>query len=157
MASLLEAQDSLVRPLEQLEQTLAARVPGREREWAQGNSSALSRIAVALRQRQTLTVEGLLVGVDVGRASLARQVSVLRRRQSDLLQRACRLQTSLQVTAQIFSQQRTLSAPSCIHAVPDFGALRASLESLRHMLERYRTEETKLILESINTDIGVGD
>jgi hypothetical protein len=41
--------------------------------------------------------------------------------------------------------------------VPDFGALRQQLEEFAAALKHHRDEEAGLVIESVTTDIGVGD
>ena len=42
-------------------------------------------------------------------------------------------------------------------AVPDFGMFRERTRKLLEALKHYEDEEARLILESVNTDIGAGD
>jgi hypothetical protein len=42
-------------------------------------------------------------------------------------------------------------------APPDFGPLRARARRLLESLGRYNEDEARVILDSINTDIGAGD
>jgi hypothetical protein len=49
-------------------------------------------------------------------------------------------------------------APSpTVAAIPDFGAIRQCTARLVESLRRHKEAETKLLLETLNTDIGVGD
>jgi hypothetical protein len=159
-------EDVLLQPIEKLEQALAAEFPGHERDWAQGVGSALVDIEQALGLHTALaeTPDGLLTKVDLTRPTSVRQVSELRREHTDLQEQTRSLQTKLQTAAQAFQAPHAtfakvdaLPEPAPLSPVPDFGAIRQAIGELLAALQRHRQEETKLVQESVNTDIGVGD
>ncbi len=159
-------EDVLMRPLERLEQALAVKCPGRESEWSNTVTTTLADIEQALRLHGA-TVEGsdgLFAQVDLTRPTLARQVSELRREHRDLLRQAHALQERLEIAALAFdgllqsaAETSPLPKPAGETSVPDFGALRLEASQLLAALHHHLDEEAKLILESVNTDIGVGD
>lgn len=158
--------DPLAAPLEGFEQALADGAAGRERDWAEGVCRALATLEGAMWQH---TVEadasnGLFAEVDLTRPTLARQVGVLRQEHSDFLQHASALQLQLQRAASAFQSRREtfalsspLPEPQPLSTVPDFGALRQSGEQFAAGLRHHRETETDLLLETVTTDIGVGD
>jgi hypothetical protein len=159
-------QDPLAAPLERFEQALADDAAGRERDWAEGVCRALATLEGALWQH---TVEadasnGLFAEVDLTRPTLARQVGVLRQEHSDFLQQASALQLQLQRAASAFQLRREAPAmtnplpePEPPGTIPDFGVLRQRGEQFATALRRHRETETDLLLETVTTDIGVGD
>jgi hypothetical protein len=157
-------EDVLLRPTEGLEQALAAEFPGHEREWTKTVSEALRNVEQAVRLH-TNTAEGrdgLLSKADLTRPTLARQAAELRREHTDLLNQAQVLQRQLQTAGAVFTSKSNSSAnplpePAHPEAVPDFGAIRKSTEELLAALQHHKDGEARLLLESVNTDIGVGD
>jgi hypothetical protein len=165
MTTLAKEQDALIEPLEELHQDLAAEIPGREREWAEDMSRSVARLRGALHRRQAAAAapDGLFAQVDLTRSTLARQVGALRQRLAELLEQANSLHRELNAAAEAFlpaaapPQASPLPPPAASRAIPDFSALRREAEQLLEALGQYREEETRLILESVNTEIGVGD
>jgi hypothetical protein len=159
-------EDVLVRPLERLEEALANKFPGHECEWLETVTTILGNIEQSLRSHGAAveSADGLLAKVDLTRPTLTRQVSELRREHRELLQQAHALQLQLQTAAQAFdtkaesvTDSTSLPKPAGGTAVPDFGLLRQDAQKLLGALHRHLDDEAKLILESVNTDIGVGD
>jgi hypothetical protein len=145
--------------LEPLEQALAAAVPGREREWASAVGEALSRVESALRQHQAAAraPDGLFAEVDEARPTLARQADRLRIDHDSLLNQARVLREEVRRAAEAFQPVPNRTAPRAGAGVVQFGAIRQQGEALLARLQGNKDAETKLILESINTDIGAGD
>jgi phage-related tail protein len=159
-------EDVLAKPIDKLEQVLAADFPGHEREWAQGVGNALTEVGQALGLHTALaeTADGLLTKVDLTRPTSVRQVSELRRQHSELQQQTRSLQADLQTAAQAFqaphaslSKVEALPEPVPLAPVPDFGSIRQAIAQLSTALHQHQQEETKLLQDSVNTDIGVGD
>ncbi len=157
--------DVLAEPIEGLEQALQMDYPGHEGVWADEVSGALANVHQALRLHAAATegADGLLTKVDLTRPTLARQVGELRREHRDLFDQAGALEGQLRNAGQAFQSaagspaMNPLPEPAKNSAVPDFGALRDSVARLLVTLKQHAKEETKIIFESVNTDIGVGD
>jgi hypothetical protein len=157
--------DVLAEPTEGLEQALQMAYPGHEREWADEVSGALANVHQALRLHAAATegTDGLLTKVDLTRPTLARQVGELRQEHRDLFDQAGALEAQLRSAGQAFQSVSgspaisPLPEPAKASAVPDFGALRDKVARLLVTLKQHAKEEAKIILESVNTDIGVGD
>jgi hypothetical protein len=157
--------DVLASPIDGLEQALSMDHTGHEREWADSVSGALTNVHQALRLHAAATEgsDGLLLQVDLTRPTLARQVGDLRREHNELFAQARLLEGQLQTAGEAFhSADSAVSATALPRAsrvaeVPDFGVLRRSAVQLLTSLQHHVDEEAKLILESVNTDIGVGD
>jgi hypothetical protein len=159
-------KDVLQSSLNRLEEVLGVPPPGQERQWASRLAAALGAVGEGWRVHtaESESVEGLFTEVDLTRPSLVRQVRDLRREHSELLARATALQREAQSVAHAFTFPRAsqpaerwpaeLATPQ---VVPDFGRLRQHAEQLLRALRRHQEQETDLVLESVTTDIGVGD
>ncbi len=155
--------DQLMQAVERLEQTLAAPVPGRERIWCKQLTAALALVEATLR-RQTAAgdAEGQQSPVDLCRPSLARQVARLRRESADFLERVRGLRQQIQAAARAFRSPGepagTANMPGpAAGRVVDFGTIRDAGKRLTAALRRHAQGEQMVVLESMNTDIGVGD
>jgi hypothetical protein len=102
--------------------------------------------------------------VDLTRPTLARQVSELRQEHKDFVQRARLLEKEVQNAAKLFERPAEarvstsrLPEPAGVQAIPDFGILRQRAQEFIHALQHHLDVENALILESVTTDIGVGD
>lgn len=152
-------EDVLALSLDRLRQAQAADVPGREREWSAAVGDALARVETALRQHRAAAKapDGLLAEVDETRPTLARQADELRSGHDDYLKQILALREEVRRAAEAFQPAAGTSAKTGIGGVPDFGALRQQMEQLLAGLEQNKEAETKLLQESVNTEIGVGD
>jgi hypothetical protein len=151
--------DALLSCLERLRQTLKAEVPGREREWAEEVESALGQIETALRLHKAAAraPDGLLAQVDETRPTLARKADELRNDHEKWLARVLALREELQHAAQAFRPAAEASSTKVGGGVADFGAIRQQADELGAGLQGNWEAEMKLVLESVTTDIGVGD
>jgi hypothetical protein len=158
--------DVLTEPMNGLDWALQVEFPGHEREWAQEVGIALTNVQQAMRLHAAAAEapDGLFAKVDLTRPTLVRQVGKLRREHGELLERARSLEGELRTAAQAF-QPSTLSLaranplpePPRATAIPDFGSIRQGAEQLLTGLQIHLQEEAKLLLDSVNIDIGVGD
>jgi hypothetical protein len=163
---MMTRQDVLLPPLEQLESALAARAPGRERDWAGQVDAVLGGVQEALR-RHVADAEapnaGMFAEVDLTRPTLVRQVGTLRQEHTSFLERAKALRQELRSAAKVFDPHPPAGEPGTLpraaepEAVPDFGSLRKQLEDFAAALKRHRADEAGLVLESVTTDLGAGD
>jgi hypothetical protein len=150
-------------PLRRLERVLAAPVAGRERPWAVRLGRAVEELARVLHAhtQDADSPDGLFTEVDLNRPSLARQVGELCREHTDLMAVASRLQQEARSAAEAFTfpgpAGTTAPVPPSTRGVPDFGRLRQEAERLLRAMRRHQEEEISLVLESVTTDIGVGD
>jgi hypothetical protein len=151
--------DALALSLDRLRQALAADVAGREREWAEAVGDALARVETTLRQHRAAAKapDGLLAAVDETRPTLARQAHELRSDHDDFLKQILALRDGVRGAAEAFQPAAGPTAKAGAGGVADFGAIRHQAEQLLAALQDNKEAETKLVLESINTDIGVGD
>jgi hypothetical protein len=159
-------KDVLQSSLNRLEEVLGVPPPGQERQWASRLAAALGAVGEGWRVHtaESESVRGLLTEVDLTRPSLVRQVGVLCREHEELLARAAALQREAQSVAHAFTFPKASrpgepwpGEPSTPQVVPDFGLLRRHAEQLLRALRRHQEQETDLVLESVTTDIGVGD
>lgn len=151
--------DALAAALDQSRLALAADVPGHEREWAETVEAALTGVEKALRQHMAVAeaADGVFAEVDGTRPTLARQADELCHEHGDLLKQVLALRDEVQRAAEAFTPAAAPPAKTAAGGVADFGVLRQQAEKLLVGLEQNREAETKLVLESVNTDIGVGD
>jgi hypothetical protein len=147
--------DPLALSLDQLRHALGGEVLGHEREWAEAMRAALIQVEQALRQRITAVKapDGPLAEVDDTRPTLVRQVNALRQYQEELLGKAVALQEEVRCAAKAFQPNSSAGAGS----VPVFGEIRRKTEELLAGLQQNKEAQIDLVLESVNTDIGVGD
>jgi hypothetical protein len=166
MISTQTIEDVLAQPIDKLERALTADFPGHERDWAHEVGTALVDVGQALGLHTALaeTSDGLLTKVDLTRPTSVRQVSELRREHTELQEQTRSLQTQLRTAAQAFQaphaslgKVEALPEPVPLAPVPDFGSIRQAIAQLLAALQHHQQEETKLLLDSVNTDIGVGD
>jgi hypothetical protein len=144
--------DALGLSLEHLHQALVAGVSGREREWLTELEAALARIETALRQHRDANQapDGALAEVDETRPTLSRQADGLRDDQDDLLIQFLALREEVhRATEHARNGVTTEDA--------DVAAIREKAGQLLAGLQENKEAETKLVMESVNTDIGVGD
>jgi hypothetical protein len=161
-----ETSDPVTTSIRLLERALAEEFPGREREWGENVAGALSALEVALRQHAGLAEkpDGLFAGVDLKRPTFIRQMNGLRLGIADFLAevrelrgRVCQAAQAFQPPAEPLGHPDRLPAVVAPAAVPHFGELRADVEEFLSRLEQHLEEETRLVLESVTTDIGAGD
>src|SRR5262245_12833374 len=160
MSQLLQRKsDSLQRALDVLRRVLAAGFPGRERQWAQTVGEALARLETTLRHNLELAEahEGSLAEVDDTRPTLSREADALCKEQEGLLRQILALREQARLAADAFQHAADPSRKETVACVPNFGAIRQRGEQLLAGLKRARETEAQLVLESVNTDIGVGD
>jgi hypothetical protein len=159
-------RDVLRDSLEGFQQTLGLEFPGHERAWVEEVGRSLDNVVQALQSHKLAAEapEGLLTKVDLTRPTLVREVSELRREHTDVLTQAGALQSQLRSASQAFQpysapaiSSNHLPEPKPAGEVPDFHAIRQQAEQLLTTLQHHQEQEAKLLLESVNTDIGVGD
>lgn len=153
------SDEALIGALDQLRHALEADVPGHEREWAEMVKDALAHLELALRQHMARaeTPDGVFSEVDDTRPTLARQADELCGEHEELLKRVLALRDQVHQAGAAFQPAGGPTAKMDAVGIPDFGALREQALQLLAALRQHQEEENKLVLESVNTDIGVGD
>jgi hypothetical protein len=144
---------SLLAALTELKRALPACDSGTPQEWAPRIMQALARLEQAVRRKEA-TLEapgGELIDIDRGQIpspGLDRHVDDIREELSALYHEASDLRRGLQHALE--------EAPHGLspEVNEDF---RASVAALAKGLERCEQEEARLVLETVNTDIGAGD
>jgi hypothetical protein len=157
--------DALAFQIDRLSRALDATVPGRERKWAEDLDIILAGVERALQQHIMTAQDpnGVFAEVDETRPSLARQTCQLRRDNSALMEQCLALREETRRAAGAFSYAVSTSlptpgsAPRSDEILPDFGTIRRQAEELCEALRLNMQAETQLVLDSINTDIGVCD
>jgi len=158
----MKITDGLRIAVDHLREALAADVPGKECAWAERVVSNLAGVARELHEHADTApgAEGPLAEGDVTRPTLARQSDALRREEHNLLEEIGTLRTAVREAGRAFqcSSGRTGNDETLVSGgVPDFGSIRRQGEELAQRLEKAEETEESLVLESVNTDIGVGD
>jgi hypothetical protein len=149
------AGDRLGRAIEKLNTALEAGAEAGERYWIADLGGALVAVAHALRLH--LDAErrgaGALASAEESQVfpTMDRQVESLRLREADLLEIVDGLETELHNS---LTQMRFLSKSERQREVC---ALRVLGQELREALESFQLDESRLVLEAANTEIGVGD
>jgi hypothetical protein len=119
-------------------QTLADRVPGRERDWAHGLARALERAETALAYHLAALEEpegdfdNLRIDAEQAAAAFTDRASSARRISGSTNQASWR-------------------------EIPDFGILRKRANELLDRLRDSCAAELRLVMDGVNTDIGGGD
>jgi hypothetical protein len=161
--------DALGMAVDGLRHASSADIVGHQREWAESVDQALAIAELAIRQRAAplKPADGRVVDVDRPRLpspTVARRTAGLRTDLNTLFTEAKALRTRAQTAARAFGPapdfpEQAGGPPSTARAVevPDFGALRQQVEQLAEAVEHYVDEEARLVLESVNTDIGSPD
>jgi hypothetical protein len=151
--------DSLATSLDRLGDALGRTVPGNEWEWANGVGNALGHMEAALREHRASAKapNGALAGVDETRPTLARQADKLRRDDDHLLTQILGLRQEVRRAAEAFrpAVERTGNGVAC--EIPDFGTMRHEAEQLLAAMQQHKEVEMRLVMDSVNTDIGAGD
>ncbi len=151
--------DALLMAMERLRQALAADVPGRECAWGETVGDALAQLEQGLRAHVEASEapDGLPTEVDQTRPTLARQTDKVCQDQDQLLEQIAALRKEVAAVTSAFEPAAGVPAQARTAVVPDFGALRQHAEQLLADLQQNREAEANLILDSVDTDIGVGD
>jgi two-component system cell cycle response regulator DivK len=164
--SLRLGDDAFTQARERLQQTLAAPVAGRERQWSQQLAAALDGLEKELRRPADHPdeAEGWFAQVDLCRPTLARRAAALVQERGQLLEQTRALKAEVQRAAQGFQPaggragaSDALPEPAKGWGVLDFSAIRETGERLAAACARQAHAEREVVFESINTDIGVGD
>jgi hypothetical protein len=159
-------KDTWNESMERLQSALAVPAPGREREWAETVNNAVAVVERALRQHHAIgrDANGLFAEVDETRPTLAREAMEVRQDHDVLLERCLALREEVRraleaftVTPNALNQGDADPRPTPVVGVPDFGAIRRQAQELLELMLATRQAEAKLVLESVNHDIGVGD
>jgi hypothetical protein len=160
------AKNALLTAADRLERTLSEAAPGRERDWAGEVDAALDGLEQAVRQRAATLVsgDGRVLKVDRPRLpspTVDRQAADLRHDLDDILDELAALRLEVRGAGQAFA--RTLPPPPGgfpvprAPAVPDVRGLAQKARELVEAVCRYEEGAARMVLESVNTDIGAGD
>jgi hypothetical protein len=162
--------DRLSRSAENLRESLAKEVPGREQDWAEAVRSALQDVKQAFQDHRTSAEapDGPLVIVNqpapATMPTVSRRVQYLRQEHIELWKQVTDLEEQIQNALQVFKSKNKVSqvttplpvAPAT-GTVPEFGTIRTAGEKLIETLRQHQEAESLLVLDTVNTDIGVGD
>jgi hypothetical protein len=153
--------DALEQSIESLKEALAFRVTGQESRWIEDVGDAIDGIHKRLRQHIVMAqaADGLFTEVDATRPTLVRQTDDLRREHSNLMGQVLALREEVHRAKQTISAsaKSPLNERGSVPQSPDLGAFRRGAEKLLADLQQILNAETALLMESVNTDIGVGD
>jgi|SRR5579875_1004944 chromosome segregation ATPase len=141
-------EDALAIFLDRLHQVLDTDCAGREHDWVEAVEDALARLEAALQQHQAAAwhPEGPLAEIDQTRPTLVRKADELRNDYEDLARQLPALREQVRRAAEAIRLDGG-----------DIAALRQQVEQLLAGLQEKREAEMKLVLDSVNTDIGAGD
>jgi len=149
--------DLLAQALEGLRQALSEDPGGRERDWLERMGNALAQVEPALRQHRALTrsQDGLVAKEDETRPTITRQADKLCSEHDLLLVQVRALRDSVRSAVEGLATE--LPSQKDGSRSLNLVALRKQADDVLSALEANRKAETDLVLESVNTDIGVGD
>jgi len=148
--------DALDLSLEYLRDTAAKEVPGHEREWSESVEEALGLLEAALRQHRSAakSPDGPLAEVDETWPTLARKADHLRIDLDKSLGEIVTLRKELKRIADSFQPGTGAPRQTLKTEVPEFTAIRQQVNGLVDRLEQDKETEARLVLDSIDTDIG---
>jgi hypothetical protein len=137
--------DPLTPSMEQLRHALDSREPGQK--WVQALGRALARAEDALRTHVAVSesADGPLAEVRKTQPPLTRQTTSVTRGFRNLLQKSTALRGEVK------------RATEAAHGTADVETIRRRAEKFLAGFREAKEAETVLILDSVNTDIGVGD
>lgn len=150
--------ERLKQSMTSLERALSAKTAGREYQWSASVADALDQVCDAMQSRPSAPASGDIV--DKTRPTLKRQADGLRREYTDCLTRADALHGEIRRVTHTFAPKDRAGArddAAKVESIPDFADIRQRAADLLNCLQHVRDEEANLVLESVNTDIGVGD
>jgi hypothetical protein len=154
--------DPLLFSMDLLRQALAVDCSNKQQQWAESLGVALAGVEQALHQNlvETVAQHGSLAMVDESTSS--RQIEKLCQSESELLTQVMLLREEIRCATQSFASAAHARAsvsdvPAPASAGADFASIRRSAEQILFALEQNREAESKLIQESFNIDVGVGD
>ena len=167
---LRQESDPIVTSGQKLENALAVPVPGHEQEWTVGVQLALLGVENALREHK-VAIEGQdgmfasLNGLSPDTLpTMDRQMRRLCADHDAFLQQSSALRNEVQNALQAFQPRDEPASPTrpfpkaaTPGGVPDFGSIRQRGAELVEALRKHNEAETKLLLETATTDVGVGD
>jgi hypothetical protein len=157
----LTKDDPLARSTEALRQALAEDYSDRAPQWVETVDRALARVQHRLQQNLTKhrTADEWPATID---PNTSRQVTKLCQAESDLLSQIMHLRSETQRAMQC--SYFTLHRQAWVSAIPtkadgpqDCASIRDLAAEVLAAVAKNSATETKLIQESVNTDIGVGD
>jgi hypothetical protein len=120
-------------------------------------SSARHCLQIFTGVSQNGPTDGPLAEVDETRPTLARQAVALRSDHDYFLLELLALRDEVQQVGGLFSNAAGPPSTAGAGRVADPAAIRQQAEKLLTGLQQIKRSETGLVLESLNTDIGVGD
>jgi len=152
-------EDPLVCSADRLRETLAAEIPGHERRWAQGVERALVLFEAAMRKHLAVLQdpEGCLAEVDVTRPTLARQAGALLSGDEDIIAQLSDLRDQARRAAEAFQPILGNASANAVKGIADLSAIRSKAKLLLGRVQEHAAAETRLVQESVLTEIGVGD
>ena len=101
--------------------------------------------------------DGFLAGVDVTRPTLARQADELVSRNEDIVVQLMELRDQARRAAQAFQPTLWNASAHAVKGIADLSAIRSKAEQLLGSVQKHVAAETRLVQESVLTEIGVGD
>jgi hypothetical protein len=162
-------QDPIVRAADALERAAAADSAGRDRDWIDTVDRALAAVEQAVRQRAEVLREpdGQLLDVDRPRVpspAVDRRTEGLERELHQFLDEVQALRSQVRGAAEglgmaIAPDELAGALPVAPEAgaAADLAVFRQHARRLAEEVRRFEREETDLILDAVNTDIGAGD
>jgi hypothetical protein len=149
----------LARSANRLCETLGADIPGHERRWAQRVERGLVLVEAAMRKHlEALQApDGFLEEVDVTRPTLARQAHELLREDADIIAQLVDLRDQARRAAQAFQSSPSSAYADAGQGIADLSAIRHKAEQVLGSVKKHLAAETRLVQESVLTEIGVGD
>jgi hypothetical protein len=163
--------DAIRTAAEEVECALHADVPGREREWSVCVKDAVLNLEQALRLHRASTEgqDGMFASMN----DLSSETTPTRDRQlqkfcvehEQFMDAATAIRGDVEKAIHAFQPSdergkdvlKAFAAPAAAASVPDFGSIRQRGAQLVETLRKHKEDETKVLQETVTTDVGVGD
>lgn len=148
--------DAFRQAIEELRRAHASYSTGHEREWTETVQHALTHVVHGLQQgvAANYAPEGPLTPIDPTWPTMAREAKALSQDESRDLQRAIELQEKMREAADELAANGGVGSPPDEHALKRIEILHQDVKEFLADLQHIKETESRLVVESVNVDIG---
>lgn len=149
-------KDALRQAIEELRQAHASYSAGHEREWAEAVRHALTHVVHGLQKdvAANYAPEGPLTPIDPTWPTMAREAKALSQDESHDLQHAVELQEKVREAADDLAANGGVGHPPDGRALARVESLYQEVKEFLAELQHVKETESRLVVESVNVDIG---
>ena len=149
-------KDALRQAIEELRQAHASYSAGHEREWTEAVRHALTHVVHGLQKgvAANYAPEGPLTPIDPTWPTMAREAKALSQDEDRDLQEAVELQEKMREAADDLAANGGVGHPPDGHALARVESLYQEVKEFLAELQHVKATESRLVVESVNVDIG---